>query len=70
MNFAVKISLATRAAAAAKVYTQAFTDMPADPHVEMSLPDAPSLVSHVRVEIEALGVGDGFKIHIRELVLK
>jgi hypothetical protein len=70
MNFAVKISLATRAAAAAKVYTQAFTDMPADPHVEMSLPDAPSPVSHVRVEIEALGVGDGFKIHIRELVLK
>jgi hypothetical protein len=50
MNFAVKISLATRAAAAAKVYTQAFTDMPADPHVEMSLPDAPSPVSHVRVE--------------------
>ena len=65
----LKISLATPATDH-NVYTQTFTGMPADPHVEMSLPDAPSPVSHVRVETEALGVGDGLKIHIRELLLK
>jgi hypothetical protein len=70
MNFAVKVTLATPVSADRKVYSQTFIDMPADPHVEMSLPDAPTAVSHVRVEIEALNVGDGFKIHIRELALK
>jgi hypothetical protein len=48
-------------------YTETFTELPPDPTVEVDLDDTPEEVIRIEIEIEAMHMGQPYKIHIRDL---
>lgn len=70
MELALTLQLFPSNDAPSITLTNPYRNLPPDPHVEMSYENAPLQISKLRLEVKALGVGDGFKIHIRELKVK
>jgi hypothetical protein len=50
-------------------FTETFTELPPDPTVEVELDEAPDEISRLEIEIEAMHMGQPYKIHIRELTI-
>lgn len=50
-------------------FTETYTELPPDPSVEVDLDDAPDEIARLEIEIEAMHMGQPYKIHIRDLTL-
>jgi hypothetical protein len=50
-------------------FTETYTELPPDPTVEVDLDQAPEEIARLEIEIEAMHMGQPYKIHIRELTI-
>jgi 4-amino-4-deoxy-L-arabinose transferase-like glycosyltransferase len=70
MDFTITVNLYGPGSADPVAYTETYTKLPPDPHVELHFGKGPSSVSKVRIEILNTTTGPTAKIHIRELVFR
>jgi hypothetical protein len=69
-RFQIRIGL-TRVDATTASLTQNYRDLPADPHIELSIPRGSSQVRSVRIEIYDLQpADDGPHIHVRDIQVR
>lgn len=70
-HFRLKIEAIAAAGGAPRTFDQTYSDMPADPHIDATLPDSADTVRTLRIEITDLDVTPGQRanIHVREIAL-
>ncbi len=69
MDLDLRMVAIPAAGGAPLVASQSYRELETDPTVHLSLPEGSQEVSHVRIEITQIGVGDIAHVHVRELQL-